>query len=169
MAHRKDVSTLSPAQRTQFRTLLDTFINKPTANPVAEHKAAGMDMSLMIHGPGFLTWHQHFVAELETWLVNNGGAKFVPVPYWNPAKPIPAQLNNGNTNVNMPLPANLKPSALKTIATYTLLNNRVVPYHNAVHNGLGGNMPNPDTSPSDPIFWPFHAFLVAVYERWSNI
>jgi len=62
MAHRKDVSTLSPAQRTQFRTLLDTFINKPTANPVAEHKAAGMDMSLMIHGPGFLTWHQHFVA-----------------------------------------------------------------------------------------------------------
>ncbi len=169
MANRKDVSTLSTARRTRLRTLLDQFISKPTNNPVAEHLAAGMDMSLMIHDQGFLVWHQHFVAELETWLVNNGGAKFVPMPYWNPAKPIPAQLNKNNTNVNMPLPANLKPSALKKITSYTALNTRIVPYHNAVHNALGGAMPNPDTSPSDPIFWPFHAFLVAVYERWRNL
>ena len=169
MAHRKDVSTLSAAQRTQLRTLLDQFISKPTNNPVAEHKAAGMDMSLMIHMQGFLVWHQHFLAELETWLVNNGGAKFVPLPYWNPAKPIPAELNNNNNNVNKPLPANLKPSALKTITSYTVLNNRMLPYHAAVHNAAGGQMPNPDTSPSDPIFWPFHAFLVAVYERWRNL
>jgi len=141
VAHRKDVSTLSSAQLTQLRTLLDQFINKPTNNPVAEHMAAGMDMSLMIHDMGFLTWHQHFIAELETWLANNGGAKFIPVPYWNPATPIPAQLNKNNNNVNMPL----------------------------VHNALGGNMPNPDTSPSDPIFWPFHAFLVSVFERWRNL
>ena len=169
MANRKDVSTLTNAKLVQLRTLLDQFIAKPTNNPVAEHKAAGMDMTLMIHGKGFLVWHQHFVAELETWLVNNGGAKFVPLPYWNPAKPIPPQLDNGNTNVNMPLPANLKPAALKTIHSYTALNNKVVPYHNAVHNNLGGQMPNPDTSPGDPIFWPFHAFLVAVYERWRNL
>jgi hypothetical protein len=168
MAHRKDVSTLGNPQLTQLRTLLDQFINKPDNNPVAEHKAAGMDMSLMIHGKGFLVWHQHFLAELETWLVANGGAKFVPVPYWNPAKPIPAQLNKGNNNVNMTLPTNLRPAALRTIANYTVLNNRVVVYHNAVHNAAGGQMPNPDTSPSDPIFWPFHAFLVAVYERWRN-
>ncbi len=169
MAHRKDASTLSSVKLTELRTLLDKYITKPTDNPVAEHKAAGMDMSLMIHAQGFLVWHQHFVAELETWLVNNGGATFVPLPYWNPAKPIPAQLNNNNTNVNMPLPTNLRPAALKTIASYTALNNRIVPYHNAVHNGLGGQMPNPDTSPGDPIFWPFHAFLVAVYERWRNL
>ncbi len=169
MPHRKDVSTLSNAQLTQLRALLDQFINKPKDNPVAEHKAASVDMSLMIHDMGFLTWHQHFIAELETWLVNNGGAEFVPLPYWNPAKAIPAQLNQGNNNVNMPLPANLRPTALKTIANYTALNNRVVPYHNAVHNAAGGQMPNPDTSPSDPIFWPFHAFLVAVYERWRSL
>lgn len=168
MAHRKDASTLTSAQLTQLRTLLDQFINKPAGNPVAEHKAAGMDMSLMIHDGGFLAWHQHFVAELETWLVNNGGGKFVPVPYWNPAKPIPAQLDNGNINVNMPLPANLRPGALKAIANYTALNKRVIPYHSAVHNALGGQMPDPERSPSDPIFWPFHAFLVAVYERWRN-
>jgi hypothetical protein len=169
MAHRKNVSSLNNAHLTELRTLLDTFISKPTDNPVAEHKAAGMDMTLMIHDQGFLTWHQHFLAEAETWLINNGGANFVPLPYWNPAKPIPVQLDNNNTNVNMPLPANLKPAALKTITSYTELNSRVVPYHNAVHNAAGGQMPNPDTSPGDPIFWPFHAFLVAVYERWRNL
>src|SRR5216684_7748978 len=47
----------------------------------------------------------------------------------------------------MPLPANLKPSALKAIKSYTALNARVVPYHNAVHNALGGQMPNSNTSP----------------------
>src|SRR5712691_11636075 len=75
MANRKDVSTLSAAQRAQLRTLLDQFISKPTNNPVAEHLAAVMDMSLMIHDKGFLVWRQHFVAEIETWLVNNGRAK----------------------------------------------------------------------------------------------
>jgi hypothetical protein len=149
MAHRKDVSSLSNAQLTQLRTLLDQFIIKSTNNPVAEHQAAGIDMSLMIHGMGFLAWRQHFIAELETWLVSNGDAKCVPLPYWNPAKPIPAQLNKNNTNVNMPLPTNPRPAALKQINSYTVLNNRAIPYHNAVHNGLRGQMPNPETSPSD--------------------
>jgi hypothetical protein len=96
----------------------------------------------------------------------NGGGQFVPVPFWDPAKPIPPQLDKNNKNVNMPLPANLHPRALKTIPSYDDLNTRLLPYHAAVHNAAGGQMPNPDTSPSDPIFWPFHAFLLVVYERW---
>ena len=48
------------------------------------------------------------------------------MPYWDPAKPIPAQLNKNN-NVNMPLPANLGSQALKTIATYDVLNARLLP------------------------------------------
>lgn len=168
MANRKDISSMSSAELTQLRTLLDHYISKPTDNPVAEHKAAGMDMSLMIHSDGFVAWHQHFVAKLENWLVVNGGVKFVPLPYWNPAKPIPIQLNKGNNNVSLPLPANLRSQALKGIKSYTTLNSRLLPYHAAVHNAAGGNMPNPQTSPSDPIFWPLHSFLVAVYERWRN-
>lgn len=168
MAKRKSVSSMSAAKRAQFRALLDQYISKPTNNPVAEHQAAGMDMSLMIHDQGFVAWHQHFLAELETSFVNNDGTQFVPVPYWDPEKPIPPQLNKNNNNVNMPLPKNLRPKALKQINSYTVLNNRLVPYHNAVHNALGGQMPNPDTSPSDPIFWPFHSFLVSIYERWRN-
>ena len=168
MSKRKNVNALSAAKLAQLRTLLDQFITKPADNPVTEHKNAGMDMSLMIHDGGFLAWHQHFVAELETWLVNNGGSQFVPFPYWDPSKAIPAQLDKSNNNVNMPLPKNLRPAALKKINTYDVIDHRMVPYHNAVHNALGGQMPNPDTSPSDPIFWPFHAFLLSVYERWRN-
>ena len=168
MAKRKNVSTLNTAKLSQFRTLIDQFISKPNDNPVTEHKNAGMDMSLMIHDQGFVAWHQHFLAELETWLVNNGGSQFVPLPYWDPAKPIPAQLNKSNTNVNMPLPKNLRSAALKKVNSYDVLNGRLIPYHGAVHDALGGQMPNPNTSPSDPIFWPFHSFLVSVYERWRD-
>ncbi len=170
MARRQNVSTLSTAQLTKFRNLLDQYISKPTSNPVKEHKAAGkMSSGMMIHDMGFLTWHQHFLAELETWLVNNGGAEFVPLPYWDPANPIPSQLNRNNTNVNMPLPTNLQPAALKTISSFTALNNRMLPYHGTVHDNLGGAMPDPKKSPSDPIFWPFHAFLVGVYEQWLGM
>src|SRR6266496_1520341 len=169
MAKRKNVTNLNTAKLTQFRTLLDQFIGKPNDNPVTEHKNAGMDMSLMIHDQGFVAWHQHFLAELETWLVNNGGAEFVPLPYWDPANPIPSQLNKNNTNVNMPLPVNLKPPALKTISSFTTLNSRMLPYHGTVHDNLGGAMPNPEKSPSDPIFWPFHAYLVGVYEQWLEM
>jgi hypothetical protein len=168
MAKRKNVSSLSTAKLTQFRTLLDQFISKPNGNPVTEHKNADMDMSLMIHAEGFIAWHQHFLAELETWLVNNGGSQFVPLPYWDPAKSIPAPLNKNNTNVNMPLPKNLRPAALKKINSYDVLNQRMLPYHGAVHDAAGGQMLDKDTSPSDPIFWPFHSFLVSVYERWRD-
>jgi hypothetical protein len=161
MANRKNVRDLSNANLVQLRSLLDRYIIKPNDNPVEEHRAAGNDMALMIHGDGFISWHQYFVARLENWLVVNGGARFVPLPYWNAAQPIPVQLDkNNNTNVNLPLPANLRPQALSQITNYRTLNNRLVPYHGRVHN--------PETSPSDPIFWPFHSFLVSIYERWRN-
>src|SRR5712691_2972715 len=177
MANRKNVSSLSDDQLKRLRRLLDVYINKPVNNPVAEHLAAGMDMSLDIHGGGFIAWHQHFLANLDNWLVLNSGDEFVPCPYWDPADPIPPQLSaNNNTNVNLPLPDNLSAQALTQVTTYSELNGappdipgRLLPYHGKVHNAAGGMMPSPMSSPSDPIFWPFHAFLVSVYERWRNL
>jgi hypothetical protein len=66
----------------------------------------------------------------------------------------------------MPRPANVKPDALASVASHTELNIRLLPYHAAVQKAAGGHMPDPNTSPSDPISWSFHARLVAVYERW---
>jgi hypothetical protein len=146
---------------------LDSYINGPN-KPVAEHKKAGKNMSMMIHEIGFLAWHQYFLTKLEHWLVTNNNAKFVPLPYWDPANPIPSQLNKNNNNVNMPLPANLGQTALAQVTSYTELTNRILPYHAAVHNAAGGNMPDPEKSPGDPIFWPFHSFLLSIYEQWRN-
>jgi hypothetical protein len=64
MAHRKNVSLLGTTDRTKLRALLDQYIAKPTDNPVAEHKLAGQDMSLMIHDMGFIAWNLHFLAKL---------------------------------------------------------------------------------------------------------
>jgi hypothetical protein len=100
---------MSNADLNELRTFLDQYITKPTDNPVTKHKNAGHT----IHHGGFLAWHQHFIAKLEFWLVLNGGAKFVPLPYWNPAKSIPIETNKNNNAVNLPLPANLRPMAIK--------------------------------------------------------
>ena len=32
-------------------------------------------------------WHSIFVGTLANWLVSNGGARFVPMLYWNPEQP----------------------------------------------------------------------------------
>ena len=164
--HRKAVSSLSAPKQAQLRQLIDTYIN--TQNPVAEHAAAGNDPSLMIHDMGFLAWHSVFIGKLENWLVTHNGVEFVPLPYYDPATPIPAPLNKNNTNPNFPLPESLRPGPIASLPDYMALNDIAVDYHNTAHGKFGGQMPNPATSPSDPIFWPFHAFLVAVYEHWRS-
>jgi hypothetical protein len=164
--HRKAISALSQQQQTKLRQLIDTYII--TKNPVGEHAAARGDMSLDLHGSGFLAWHNVFLAKLENWLVTNGGQEFVPLPYFDPATPIPAPFNKGNTDPNFPLPDSLSLEAIANLPDYTALNNEAVAYHNLAHRRFGGQMPFPPTSPSDPIFWPFHAFLVAVYEHWRS-
>jgi hypothetical protein len=167
MPFRQDVSAMSQVKRHALRALLDTYIRDK--HPVAEHHKADMDATLDIHGRGFLAWHQHFVAELENWLVMNNGAQFVPLPFWDPGNPVPPELNKNNTDVNMPLPAQFQGAALAAFPDYDAINTAILPFHNNVHNNLGGDMPNPHKSPGDPIFWPFHALLVAVYERWRGL
>lgn len=46
----------------------------------------------------FLPWHRHFINEMEEhFMLTPGGGlkKFVPMPYWNPATPIPDAFFNG--------------------------------------------------------------------------
>lgn len=165
--HRKELSTLDSTSLTRLRHLIDTYII--TRNPVGEHAAAAAPGSpFMIHDMGFLAWHTVFVAELENWLVVNGGQDFVPLPYFDPAKAIPAALNKSNSNPNFPVPDSLRPGGITSHSDYMELNDVAVTYHNNAHGRFGGQMPFPQTSPSDPIFWPFHALFVAVYEHWRS-
>lgn len=162
--HRSPAASFTAAQRSRLRRLLDIYIT--TQNPVAEHLAASQNTALMIHDRGFLAWHAVFVGKLENWLAVNGAPEFVPLPYWDPGSPIPQELDRGNTQPNVVLPADLKPGAISQIPSYEALTAIVVPYHNAVHNAAGGQLPFPSSSPSDPLFWAMHAFLLAIYEHW---
>ena len=165
--HRKEFSKLTLQQRVRLRQLIDGWISSPN-DPVGEHLAAGQDPMLMIHNMGFISWHLTFLSKFENWLVLNGGQEFVPLPYWDPATPVPPELSKGNTNPHRPVPDSLRPGAIADIPDQQTLNTLMVPYHNDVHDHLGGAMPNPDTSPSDPIFWPFHGLLTAIYEHWRS-
>ena len=162
--HRREVNTLSPAQRTRLHQLIDAFIASP-ADPVTEHASVPPPS---IHDERFIAWHLYFVGKLEDWLVINGGAEFVPLPYWYPALPIPTELNEGNDSPALPLPAHLRPGQVGGIAGYTAFNAAIIGYHSEVHMASGGKLPDALVSPGDPIFWPFHAFLVAVYEHWRS-
>lgn len=166
--HRKSITELSASQRQHLRQLLDTYI--ATQNPIGEHLAASNNPNLHIHEHGFLAWHTVFIAKLELWLVLNGGGGFVPLPHWDPDTAIPAELNRGNHKPNPAIPFRdeLRPGAIMNIGSYEDLNSAIVPYHNDVHDNMGGQMPFPQSSPSDPIFYPFHSFLLAVYEHWRN-
>lgn len=164
--YRKEFSELPPAKRAKLRQLIDTYI--ATKDPVGEHLAAQGDNDAKLHEEGFLAWHLVFIGKLENWLITNGGAEFVPLPYWDPATPIPAELNKNNRNPNRPLPGELRPGPIANIPNYMACNGFATPYHGEVHMNMGGQMPDADTSPGDPIFWPYHAFLIAVYEHWRN-
>ncbi|MFC4949312.1 tyrosinase family protein [Pseudonocardia sp. GCM10023141] len=163
-AHSRSAADLTAADRTRLRQLLDTYIT--TQDPVGEHLAAQNNPGLMIHDTGFLAWHAVFVGKLENWLVVNGAADMVPLPFWDPATAIPVELDKGNTAPNLPLPDALRPGAIAAIPNYTAVNAEMVDYHNRVHNAAGGQLPFPATSPSDPLFWPLHAFLLNVYDHW---
>jgi len=41
------------------------------------------------------------------------------------------------------------------------------PFHNAMHDGLGRPMSNPQTAAQDPIFWSFHAYIDLIYQQWQ--
>lgn len=166
--HWKTVDDLNPTQLQRLRNLLDTYI--ATQNPVAEHMAAGNDPILDIHEHGFLAWHAMFIAKLEMWLIWNGGEEFVPLPGYDPDTPVPAELSRGNhaPSPPVPFPNELRPNQILSIPNYHALVNAMIDYHGKVHDDMGGQMPFPMSSPSDPIFYPFHAFLLAVYEHWRS-
>ena len=163
--HWKSLDDLTAAERMRLRNLLDTYI--ATQDPVGEHMAASNDPNLHIHTHGFIAWHSIFIAKLEQWLLLNGGGHFVPLPSYDPDSPVPAELSRGNhaPNPAIPFPNELRPGPIANIPSYDVLVNAMVPYHNAVHDAMGGQMPFPMSSPSDPIFYPFHSFLLAVYEH----
>ena len=107
------VTDLTPTQRAQLNTLIKQFLAEGApASPtiiqdfpvIWEHMRPGnfpnIHSSSTNIGTDFLDWHRYYIDKLEIWLYENGGADFVPLPYWDPEDPIPSEFTGSGSLVD---------------------------------------------------------------------
>jgi len=179
VSHRRDLNSLTPAQRTQLVNLMLTYI---TDAVVWSHNPDNPNAVVHHMGEHGFTSHRAFIGQLENWLVSNGGGAFVPLPSWNPANPIPAEFNvvkaqdDGtarpplqNLNPNVPKPANLAPPQVCSAPSADdLWDNRTDGWHGTVHIRIGGTMADIRIAPAAPIFFCWHSYVDEIYEDWLS-
>lgn len=171
MVHRPDLNALSAADRKSLVKLMLDYIDDSV---VSDH------MNIVHSGVQIFTGHRAYIAGMETYLAANGGSKFVPLPMWNPANPIPAEFNVvkptdsnvarpplQNLNPNKTLPAQFEFPAVCSFASADDLGNAINGWHGSVHIAIGGTMANATIASAAPIFWCWHAFLDHVYYSWQ--
>lgn len=171
MAHRADLDTLSAGDR-QF--LVNLMLPYLTDAVVAAH------VNIIHSGLELFTGHRAYIADLESHLSANGGAGFVPLPMWDPAKPIPPEFNVVkpqddstprppliNLNPNMPLPPQWDYPAVCEFDTGADLGNAINGWHGGVHGAIGGTMGSLPIASAAPIFWCWHAFVDHIYWNWQ--
>lgn len=126
----------------------------------------------------FFHGHRAYIQRLEHFLLQQpGGDRFVPLPKWNPRRPIPPafrQVQSGydalqNLQVNMPIPNTFQGQRLGQFRSMQSLYDALNPYHNQVHDRVGGCMGDAMTAPAAPIFFCWHAALDDVFQDWANV
>jgi hypothetical protein len=177
MSHRPNLNSLSASARTALVNLMLTYLTDAVVNqhPLLNHS-----------GDHLFKHHRTYIADMELWLAANGGDRFVPLPQWDPATPIPPEFNvvrqpdaGGtrpplqNLNPNMPKPAQFAPRAVCDFADADALGNAVSSWHGGVHGAVGGTFGMFNIASAAPIFWPWHGFVDEIYDdylrcRWSG-
>lgn len=165
-----DLNELSSAQRQDLVNRMMGFINDAV---VDDH------IHITHSGAQLFTGHRVYIRRMETYLQQNGGGAFVPLPRWDPANPIPAEFNvvkpadDGtpyppleNLNPNMPLPSAFRSPTVCGIQSAANLGNAINGWHGSVHVEIGGTMGVATIASAAPIFWCWHAFLDDVYAEW---
>ncbi len=185
---RINIDNLTPQQRERLAALSREFV---FSTPIlSRHETWHHEHHIKVspYGAEFLNYHRSIIGELEDYLSAHGGADLVPIPFWNPAVPIPPELNHPvigrNSNPNKPLPSWATVAGGSTpdpiFGHTSLLQFRSTDelglaldandgYHSAVHEAVRGDMFDIHTSPKDPVFWPWHAFLDNVWLTWQMI
>jgi hypothetical protein len=80
---RPNITSFSPAQRTQLATLMQQYI---TPQVIEYHCIMTMGIDDIHSDFNFLPFHRVYIEKMEDWLMlQPNGAQFVPLPYWNPA------------------------------------------------------------------------------------
>lgn len=174
MGHRRNLNNLRPADRQALANLMMSYL---TDAVVDEHPALDhFDVHIFTH-------HRRYIEKMELWLSANGGARFVPLPYWDSATPIPPEFNVvkqspgrnrpplQNLNPNRPKPTRLAPPNVCAYANGDALGRGVDQpdaWHGSLHGAVGGTMSDFAQASAAPIFWPWHAFVDEIYTDWLN-
>jgi hypothetical protein len=172
MGHRTDLNALPSGERQALANLMVQYINDQI---IADH------LNIVHSGEQLFTGHRAYIGRLETWLGQQGASRFVPLPAWNPANPIPAEFNVvkptdagvprpalRNLTPNLPKPASFAPPSVCNFASASVLGNAVNSWHGNVHDTVGGAMADITISPAAPIFWCWHAYVDEIYWDYQN-
>ncbi|HEU5319328.1 MAG TPA: tyrosinase family protein [Methylomirabilota bacterium] len=170
MAHRSDLNTLTPPQRTQLVNLMLSYL---TDAVVADH------VSIVHSGLELFTGHRAYLLGMENFLLASGGAAFVPLPFWNSATPIPSEFNVvknpgpgrpplQNLNPSIPKPPQFEHPAVCEYDDPAQLGNDINGWHGSVHCAIGGTMCMLPVASAAPIFWCWHAFVDHIYWDWQR-
>lgn len=145
------------------------------------------------HIGNLFTDHRSYLYDLEKKLIRDGFARFVPLPMWEPLDNIPfrwEEVKRHRGRAQLPLapynavPVGLRPQlpdemrpermcaeSFATANTLALAFGKSAwsspsSYHFNAHAALGGPFFQMSTAAAALMFWPFHALLVDVYDRW---
>ena len=167
MGRRQNLNALAASERQALVNLIIQHLNDTI---VAAHT------TITHSGEHIFTGHRLYIEELEVFLTAQGGGRFVPLPAWNPANPIPPEFNvvkpqnNGtarpalvNLNPNLPMPSQWAAPAVCNFASAEALGNDINGWHGSVHGAIGGTMGSLAIASAAPIFWCWHAFVDEIY------
>ncbi|MBE0429205.1 MAG: tyrosinase family protein [Thermoleophilia bacterium] len=170
MGNRPHLNSFTPEQRSRLVALMLSYL---TDSVVADH------LKIIHFGEKHFTGHRDYVAKLEEYLLREGATEFVPLPQWDPAKPVPPEFNVVkardagtprpplvNLNPGLPLPERFVLPTLCEFRDADTLANEVNPWHVHVHTAIGGSMGHFPSTAAAPIFWCFHAYVGEIYEEW---
>ena len=181
MAHRVDLNSLSPADRTALVNLILSYL---TDAIVATHRTiTHQDIHIF-------TGHRTYIEGLEAYLSANGGGHFVPLPAWNPVNEVPVEfrvmkakqdgspwipanpnmpaVQNPNANAGRAMPAALAFPAVCSFANGDDLGNATNGWHGSVHGNVGGMFTEFNFASAVPLFWCWHAFVDEIYFDWQR-
>lgn len=189
------LDSLSAADQVLLARLITEYVNLSpdatgTGKVVRVHSETMTTPSLMsVHRADYsklFSWHRTYIAGLETFLKQKGYARFVPLPKWDPASPIPvafARDGKGKTVIDKLDPkvdwrafetsrlskfsSDVRKFPADTTPAAEILADTLVVLHNTTHNTVGGGMASM-RSPSVPIFWAYHAFIDDVAYDWQH-
>ncbi|MEP3889310.1 MAG: tyrosinase family protein [Hellea sp.] len=125
---------------------------------------------------GFLTWHRQYLLDFEEDLQEVEPNICLPYWDWRSKRKVPKHmqvrdwmdLEQGRGKRAAAAGRKIKLNKIEKIRDFREMSDEIELLHNSIHGTLGGDMANPMTSPTDPIFFMHHAFVDKMWDYWQT-